>query len=216
MSSKILEFCTKVSGCWTTEVRSEKYPKNFSPRSDLFWSPSGRQQLWPIPLSKSQFSRPRRVWQIHQGDKNIHLYISFSCKVHAAIVTAVKPSWKGDIHYNSRGVFSNAFNSWYCHLRPFITENNQYLMLWPAKTILSGLSLHFVNWMLADSKVWYLTQQIRLGTVNTWECGRDAQPRHRDSWPSRSVDNTTGMSLILTRYNILSLLFSWKIPLWSL
>ena len=38
--------------------------------------------------------------------------------------------WKGWlIHYISRGVFSNAFNSWYCHLRPFITKNNQYLML---------------------------------------------------------------------------------------
>ena len=80
----------------------------------------------------------------------------------------------------------------------------------------SGPPLHFVNWMLADSKVWYLTQQIRLETVNTWECGRDSQPRHRDSWPSRIVDNTTGMSLILTRYHILSIIFSWKIPLWSL
>ena len=49
----------------------------------------------PIPLSKSQFSRPRRVRQIHQGDKNIHLYISFSCKVHAATLIAVKPSRKG-------------------------------------------------------------------------------------------------------------------------
>ena len=175
------------------------------------------QQFRLVSGSQCAYGRPRRVWQIHQGDKNIHLYISFSCKVHAAIVTAVKPSWKGGKFITIPEVFfSNAFNSWYCHLRPFITENNQYLMLWPAKTILSGPSLHFVNWMLADSKVWYLTQQIRLGTVNTWECGRDAQPRHRDSWPSRSVDNTTGMSLILTRYNILSLLFSWKIPLWSL
>ena len=164
-----LEFFAKDSGCWTTEVRHEKYPKNFSPQSDLFWSPSGQQLLLLPPIEQVSISRPRRVWQTKHSPV-FYFFIQFTA--------VVKPE--------STLLF-------------LFIQGAQYVKSVRVIVHITAISVHFVtldNWIylccdlrqpLFSGPFSIYLQFKSQNRLSTLQSGVEIQSKHWDFWPSMTL-----------------------------
>ena len=116
-------FSRKVCGCWTTEVRHEKNRKNFSPQSDLFWSPSGQELLWLPPIEQVSIFPPKKSLT----KQNIHLYFLFTFSHNFpqqwsfwSLCSNQKSLWSFQFIWGVKYCkISHGYCAQYCHLSPF-------------------------------------------------------------------------------------------------